>query len=118
MPLNSKKKIVIIGDDAASLYAIRDLLVDEHLEAVPLRQGSGTLDLVKFIRPELVLLDKAMSASSDEAIRRILGQDVETQKIPLVPCSSTEGDRLRERVQWHGTSKDTGKGIHDAPKTR
>jgi PleD family two-component response regulator len=116
MPLNSKKKVVIIGDDAASLYAIRDLLVDEHLEAIPLRQGSGTLDLVKFIRPELVLLDNAMSSSSDEAIRRILGQDVETRTIPLVPCSSTEGERLRERVQWHGTSKGTSREMDTIPE--
>jgi putative two-component system response regulator len=118
MPLNSKKKIVIIGDDAASLYMIRELLVDEHLEAIPLRQGSGTLDLVKFIRPDLVLLDSAMSSSLGDAIREVLGQDEETKKIPLVPCSSTEGNRLRERVQWHGTSKETGKEMHDVPKTR
>ena len=106
----NRKKVVIIGDDAVSLYTIRELLLDEHLEVIPLRQGSGTLSLVKFVRPDLVLLDNAMSASSCEAIRETLRQDEETQTISLVPCSSAEGERLRERVRRHGTAGCTGKG--------
>ncbi len=109
MPLN-KKKVVIIGDDAVSLYTIRELLIDEQLEVIPLRQGSGTLRLVRFIRPDLVLLDNAMAASSGEAIRETLRQDEETRTIPLILCSSADGDRLRERVRRHGTAGCTGKG--------
>jgi CheY-like chemotaxis protein len=109
MPLN-RNKVVIIGDDAVSLYMIRELLADEHLDVITLRLGPGTLGLVKSIRPDLVLLDTTISSSSGETIWGILKQDEETQIIPLVLCSSTDGDRLRKRVRRYRISGCTGKG--------
>ncbi len=109
MSLN-RNKVVIIGDDAVSLYMIRELLVDEHLDVVTLRRGPAILGLVKSIRPDLILLDNEISASLGESIRVALKQDEGTQTIPLVLCSSADGDRLRKRVRRYRTSGCTGKG--------
>jgi CheY-like chemotaxis protein len=103
MPLN-RNKVVIIGDDAVSLYTIRELLIDDHLEVIQLRQGPGTLGLVKSLRPDLILLDTTMSASSGDAIRETLSQDEDTRTIPLIQCSSADGDSLRKRVRRYRTS--------------
>jgi len=108
MPLN-RNKVVIIGDDAVSLYMIRELLMDDHLDVIQLRQGPGTLGLVKFLRPDLILLDTAMSASSCDAIRETLGQDEETRTITHIQCSSADGDSLRKRVRRYRTSGYPGK---------
>ncbi|NTW58408.1 MAG: response regulator [Nitrospirae bacterium] len=109
MPLH-RNKVVIIGDDAVSLYTITELLADKDLRVIPIRQGSGTLNAVQFVRPALILLDNAMSATSGETIRELLGRDEEPRAIPRIPCSSTDGERLHERVQCHGTSGSTSKG--------
>jgi CheY-like chemotaxis protein len=103
-------KIVIIGDDAVSLYMIRELFVDEHLNVVTLRQGPGTLDLVRSVGPDLILLDNTMAASASEEIREILGQDDETRLIPLIKCSTTDGDGLRKFVRRYRTAGRTGGG--------
>jgi CheY-like chemotaxis protein len=89
---------------------ISELLADEHLDVITLRQGPAILGLVKSIRPDLILLDNEMSASSGESIRVALKQDEGTQTIPLVLCSSADGDRLRKRVRRYRTSGCTGKG--------
>jgi CheY-like chemotaxis protein len=117
MPLN-RNKVVIIGDDAVSLYSIRELLMDCHLEVVQLRLGPGTLGLVKSLRPDLILLDATMPASSGAAIRETLGQDEETRTIPLVLCSSADGDSLRKRVRRYRISGYTGKGNACCPGNR
>jgi CheY-like chemotaxis protein len=101
--LSNRKKIVVIGDDAVSLYTITELLADNELRVIPLRQGSGTLDAVKFVRPHLILLDNAMPASSAAAVRKLLERDEETRSIPRISCSSTDGEMLRNRVQRHET---------------
>jgi len=106
----TRNKVVIIGDDAVSLYMIRELLADEHLDVVTLRQGPGTLGLVRTIVPDLILLDNEMSASSGESIRITLKQDEGTQTIPLILCSSADGDGLRKRVRRYRTTGSTGRG--------
>jgi CheY-like chemotaxis protein len=105
--LLNRKKIVIIGDDLVSLYSITELLADKGLRVIPLRQGYGTLNTVKFLRPNLILLDNTMSPSSSEVIRKLLEQDEETCAIPRIPCSSTDGEGLRKHVQRHGFSPRT-----------
>jgi CheY-like chemotaxis protein len=109
MPLN-RNKVVIISDDAVSLYVIAELLTDKHLDVVTLRQGPGTLGLVRSVRPDLILLDNAMATSSDGEIREALGQDEETRSIPLINCSAAEGDDLRKRVRRYRTSGCTSRG--------
>ena len=105
-----RNKIVIIGDDAVSLYVIAELLMDKHLDVVTLRKGPGTLGLVRSVRPDLILLDNAMATSSDEEIREAFGQDEETRSIPLIKCSAAEGDNLRKRIRRYRTSGCTSRG--------
>jgi CheY-like chemotaxis protein len=109
MPL-SRNKVMIIGDDAVSLYVITELLMDKHLDVVPLRLGPGTASLVRSVRPNLILLDNSMSASAFLAITEALGQDEETRSIPLLKCSAADGDGLRKRVLRYRTSGCTGRG--------
>jgi CheY-like chemotaxis protein len=109
MQLN-RNKVVIIGDDAVSLYVIRELLVDEHLDVVTLRRGTGTLSLVRSILPDLILLDNAVAASSGDEIRETLGRDEELRTIPLFQCSSADGDGLRKRVRRFRTMGYTSRG--------
>ena len=109
MQLN-RNKVVVIGDDAVSLYMIRELLVDEHLDVVTLRRGPGTLSLVRSIQPDLILLDNAVAASSGDEIRETLGRDEDLRAIPLVQCSSADGDGLRKRVRRFRTMGYTSRG--------
>ena len=109
MPLH-RNKVVIIGDDAVSLYMIAELLMDKHLDVVTLRQGPGTLGLVRSVWPDLILLDNAMATSSDEEIREALGQDEATRSIPLMKCSTADGDGLRKFVRRYCTAGRTDGG--------
>jgi CheY-like chemotaxis protein len=109
MSLN-RNKVVIIGDDAVSLFVITELLMDQHLDVVPLRHGSGTVSLVRSVRPDLILLDHSMSASAFLAITETLGQDEETRSIPLLNCSAADGDGLRKRVRRYRATGFAGRG--------
>jgi CheY-like chemotaxis protein len=100
--MQSKKKVLIVDDDAMHLYTTKELLQNDHIEVVTHRGGFGVTKLVSSMLPDLVLLDINMPGLSGDGLASLLRFNSATSKIPIVFHSSNDEDSLRESVETHG----------------
>jgi len=97
-----KKKIVLIDDDERHLIATKELLEDEGYEVITHLNGFGATNAIKFIQPDLVLLDVNMPALSGDRLSSVLLSNNKTKDVPIVFYSSNDEDSLRKAVVEHG----------------
>ncbi len=98
----SKKKILIIDDDERHLTCIRDLLEEEGYEVIIHQYAFGATNLIKTLRPDLVLLDINMPALSGDRLSSLLLSNDKTRNVPIVFYSSNDEDSLRKAVSDYG----------------
>lgn len=93
-----KKTILLVEDSMTDAFVINDILYG-HYRVVHIHHANNILKDVRFIRPDLVLMDIVMPGVSGFGATRILKQHHETRHIPLIVCSSKsmETDRIWAR---------------------
>lgn len=96
------KKILIIDDDISHLAATRSLLEEEGYAVYTHGETFGTTNLVRQIKPDLVLLDINMPALSGDQLAKLLKGNAHTWKVPLVFYSSNDEDSLRQYARKFG----------------
>jgi CheY-like chemotaxis protein len=104
------KRILLIDDDVAHLVSTRGLLEAEGYTVFTHTQGFGTTNLVKQIRPDLVLLDVNMPGLSGENLATVLKANSATRDTAVVFYSSNDEDALRAAVKRFGVDGYVSKG--------
>lgn len=93
------KKILIIDDDDRHLLTAQELLEEEGYMVETHNLGFGATNLIKSLRPDLVLLDINMPALSGDKLAAVIKANEATQNIPVVFYSSNDEDSLRRSVR-------------------
>jgi CheY-like chemotaxis protein len=101
--MSAPARIAIIDDDVVFLELMNDLLaLGEGYEVVTNSRWQVSLDFVRNVRPDLVMLDLMMGREQNGwAILESLRQDPATSHIPVIVCSAAapaldqHADRLR-----------------------
>jgi CheY-like chemotaxis protein len=106
----STKRILIIDDDITHLISTRGLLQAEGYEVFTHTQGFGTTNLVKQLRPDLVLIDVNMPGLSGENLADVLKANSSTRETHIVFYSSNDEDTLRASVKRLGIDGYISKG--------
>jgi CheY-like chemotaxis protein len=106
----TSKRILIIDDDVAHLVSTRGLLQAEGYQVFTHTQGFGTTNLVKQLRPDLVLLDVNMPGLSGENLAEVLKANRSTRDTAIVFYSSNDEDTLRGSVKRLGVDGYISKG--------
>jgi CheY-like chemotaxis protein len=106
----SNKRILIIDDDVAHLVSTRGLLEAEGYQVFTHTQGFGSTNLVKQLRPDLVLLDVNMPGLSGENLAEVLKANRSTHETAIVFYSSNDEDALRASVKRLGLNGYISKG--------
>jgi CheY-like chemotaxis protein len=104
------KRILLIDDDIAHLVSTRGLLEAEGYVVFTHTQGFGTTNLVKQIRPDLVLLDVNMPGLSGENLAGVLKANGATRDTAIFFHSSNDEDTLRAAVKRFGVDGYVSKG--------
>jgi CheY-like chemotaxis protein len=80
---------ILIVDDEKDLIDILILLLQMHnFEIFSTDDGEETIDLVKKLKPDVVLLDASLKNGIDgKFISRSLKEDDETADVPVIVCS-------------------------------
>jgi two-component system OmpR family response regulator len=108
--MQDKKKILMVDDDELHLYMAKELLQNEHVEVFAHRSGFGVTNLVRALKPDLVLLDVNMPALSGDRLATLLATNHDISKIPIVFYSSNDEESLREIAANCGVSGYVCKG--------
>jgi len=87
-----KKRVLIIDDDAASRYLVRNLLVELDCELHEATGGAEGLGMVQKCAPALVVLDLVMQGMNGFDVLSKLRQDPETRSLPVVVHTSRSLD--------------------------
>jgi CheY-like chemotaxis protein len=83
----SKKKIMVVDDDAGIVQALQLILEDEGYEVTAIMDGQAVKDMEADV-PDLLLLDIWMSGLDGRDICRHLKNRDRTRNLPIIICSA------------------------------
>ncbi|WP_129717564.1 PleD family two-component system response regulator [Pedobacter sp. SYP-B3415] len=97
------KKVLVCDDDEAILDVTTLVLEDSGYEVTPVIESTQIYDVIRQVKPDLLLLDLWMPDLSGEDITRFVKSDAELQNIPIIIISaSSEGRRIAEEIKADG----------------
>jgi CheY-like chemotaxis protein len=88
--------ILVVDDDQAIRESIAEILEDEGYNVVTAGDGAQALQLLKRLRPKLIILDLNMPVLSGDEFRLVQRLDPDLRRIPTVVLSAV--DRMPERA--------------------
>jgi|YNPMSStandDraft_1061717.scaffolds.fasta_scaffold00510_7 DNA-binding response OmpR family regulator len=90
---NFKKTILIIDDDDAIREFLEILLKKEGFKTEAVENGKVARELLKTMKPDLIILDLMLPGYGGFEILRELQMDDETEKIPVIIITGKYLDR-------------------------
>ncbi|HUB02783.1 MAG TPA: ATP-binding protein [Terriglobales bacterium] len=87
-----KPSILVIDDDAASRYLVRNLLAGSDCELLEANSGAEGLRMIRERMPALVVLDLVMQGMNGFEVLETLRQDERTSRLPVVVHTSKSLD--------------------------
>jgi signal transduction histidine kinase/CheY-like chemotaxis protein len=91
--------ILVVEDNPSSLRLIGDLLRSEGYDILKAVTGEKALDIIRRVRPDLILIDIQLAGMDGLEVVRVLKSDSSTARIPIVALTAhaMEADELRAR---------------------
>jgi signal transduction histidine kinase/CheY-like chemotaxis protein len=98
-----RQKVLVIDDDEASRYVLRNLLIDTRYGVIEAASGEEGLKKAVEARPEIIFLDLIMPGLSGEDVLERLAADPELREIPVIlntskPLTDVEKARISPKV--------------------
>jgi DNA-binding response OmpR family regulator len=90
-------RILVADDDPIVQQFVSAILAENRYEVFTASDGRQALDMIRELRPDLVVLDLIMPYRDGYEVLRLLQEDDETRKIPVIILSakSREEDIIR-----------------------
>lgn len=107
--------IVVIEDNPTNLYLVRYLLEARGYRVVAAATGPAGLELVRQLRPDLVLLDIQLPGMDGHAVARALKADPALATIPILAVTSYAMPADREAALAAGIEGYMEKPIEPEP---
>jgi CheY-like chemotaxis protein len=101
------KKIMVVDDESDIRFVIRTMLEREGFEVVEAGSGEETLEKLKELKPDLLLLDVMMPGLDGWETCAKIKSENGTKKIPVVmlTAKTSEEDKVKAfeecRAEWH-----------------
>ncbi len=90
------KRVLVVDDSPTERFFLTDLLRKNGYDVLTAETGEQGVALAKSEKPDLVLMDVVMPGLNGFQATRQLSKDPETQKIPVIMC--TTKDQETDRV--------------------
>jgi signal transduction histidine kinase/CheY-like chemotaxis protein len=81
---NTPQKLLLIDDDPASQYVLKQLLSDTDLNISEAVDGREGIDLAQAEKPDCIILDLSLPEMSGEQVLSLLKSDSKTNDIPVI----------------------------------
>ena len=96
--------ILVVEDNPANLKLVREILKGRGYRVVEAASGEEALDALKFIHPDLILMDIQLPGMDGLAVTRQLKGDPATRDIPTIALTAHAMKRDEARVLEAGCS--------------
>jgi CheY-like chemotaxis protein len=94
---NKEIKILIVNDDVYGRGVLKFLLTRERFIVEEATDRKEALEKAKETKPDIIILDGLMPEVDSFQIYKQLKEDLQTQSIPIIFCSATHIEELREK---------------------
>ncbi|AFZ19690.1 ATP-binding protein [Allocoleopsis franciscana] len=81
---NTPQKLLLIDDDPASQYVLKQLLSDTDLNISEAFDGREGIDLAQIEKPDCIILDLSLPEMSGDKVLSLLKSDSKTNDIPVI----------------------------------
>lgn len=98
------KKILAVDDDREIVEVIKIILEDEGYEVSTLTNGKNILNVIKALRPDLILLDVMLGGMDGREICRTIKSHEIFKRIPIVMISASHN--LQNLLKMPGSPND------------
>jgi len=105
-----RKRILVVDDDHKHLQTSKELLELEGHEVMVHDSPFRTNEIIKSVRPDLLLLDINMPGLSGEKLCGLVRTHNQDRVLPVIFYSSNDEDSLRESVKTFGADGYVCKG--------
>ncbi len=93
-------RILVVDDNNNNLRLLKDILEDENYDVITSASGIPVLEMVKNLKPALILLDIMMPEMDGFEVCRALKNDFDTKEIPVIMVTAkAEGKDLRNALE-------------------
>ena len=82
------KKILVVDDSPTERYFLNELLVRNGYLVTLAEDADEALGKIKSQQPDLILMDVVMPGQNGFQFTRLLSRDPQTQRIPIIMCTS------------------------------
>ncbi|HXU11493.1 MAG TPA: response regulator [Candidatus Binatia bacterium] len=91
--------ILVVEDNPMNLKLVRDILKQSGYRVAESTTGEEALDALKFIRPDLILMDIQLPGMDGLRAARLLKDNPETCNIPVIALTAhvMKGDEVRAK---------------------
>jgi twitching motility two-component system response regulator PilH len=89
-------KILVVDDSPTERFFLADVLARKGYKVITAENGDDLILRIKAEKPTIIIMDVVMPGASGFQLTRNLSRDPDTQKIPVILCSSksNETDRI------------------------
>jgi DNA-binding response OmpR family regulator len=99
------QRVLLVEDEVNIIEAIRFLLTREGWQVMTHETGSGALEAIRSLKPDLVMLDVMLPGKSGFDILEELRADEETADLPVLMLTARGQSRDREMAEKAGVSR-------------
>ena len=96
------KKILIIDDEPDIIKVVKFRLIKTGYEVMTAADGREGLELVRVLKPDLVLLDYRMPFLNGDEVCKEIKKDESIKHIPVILMTASTQDTLKENIQTMG----------------
>ena len=99
------QRVLLVEDEVNIIEAIRFLLTREGWQVMTHETGTGALEAIRSLKPDLVMLDVMLPGKSGFDILEELRADEETAELPVLMLTARGQSRDREMAEKAGVSR-------------
>lgn len=99
------KRVLLVEDEINIIEAIQFLLSREGWQVETHSEGGSALDMIRSMRPDLVVLDYMLPGKSGLEILTELREDPDFERLPVLMLTARGQSRDREQAERAGVSR-------------
>ena len=100
-----KQKALLVDDSKSARFYLRNLLQKNKIEVDMAESGEAALKYLKEHRPDIIFMDHLMPGIDGFETTRSIKSNPETSGIPVVMCTSNEGEEYAQQAKDIGASE-------------
>jgi CheY-like chemotaxis protein len=101
----SKQKALLVDDSKSARFFLRNLLQKNKIEVDMAESGEAALEYLKNHRPDIIFMDHLMPGIDGFETTKSIKGNPDTSGIPVVMCTSNEGEEYAQQAKDIGASE-------------